>query len=554
MMNNTTDQENDSSSSKRWIRGVNLGGWLLIERYIVPYQYAITDCHLAGELCWYPGQLSAPNVDHPSYKLCNLAKCKPVLKENIFGFDDYPVDEWNLAAAFKNDTATAERWLNFHFENFIQRDDLVRIKQAGITHVRVPLPHWILGDIRYNEPWIAGDRWKYFVRLCQWCRELGIEVWPNIHTAPGSQNGFDNSGVENIVYTCGGWSDSPTQVERTLDVIHEVTHAIVEYGLNDIVTGFGLLNEPFGDCDINVYKRFLQDGLTIARANMGDDVQIFVSDMFGAFRFNDGNWWLDSTEYKNTLLDTHFYNVFSEKVRSMSPQEHISLVCNPGDMEPQREIASCCYEDAPNNTIPNHGGVQRISTEWSAAYDAMPGELLKVVMKGIAENGTAPDFDRQISPERQQFLKNFVQAQIVAYEAAGTFTMSQGWFYWTIKVEGGAFAEWDFSRGLREGWIPPIADPSVASQDIYGTCNEIRNQTNDTMSIVHEFPWGDRSYWVQDDDDDTGNLPNGTGWDNRNHHFGGTQLLVLVACFALALVIRFIRKRRQRKGQYTMIV
>jgi len=185
---------NEEKLSEQWIRGVNLGGWLVIERYIVPYQYAITDCHLKGDLCWYPGQLSAPPTKDPNYKLCDLKKCKPVLKKNIFNNTDYPVDEWNLADAF-DDKAIAERWLNYHFDNFIQRDDLVRIKKAGLTHIRVPLPHWILGNIRENEPWIPGDRWAYFVRLCQWCRELGIEVWPNIHTAPGSQNGFDNSGT-----------------------------------------------------------------------------------------------------------------------------------------------------------------------------------------------------------------------------------------------------------------------------------------------------------------------------------------------------------------------
>ena len=190
----TTTISSPSETSKSWVRGVNLGGWLVLERYITPYQFSLTDCHVSGDdLCWYPGQLSAPSPNNSDYKLCDLKKCKPALTKNIFGDLDYPIDEWNLAEAF-NDNETAERWLNHHFENFIQRDDLVRIKEVGLTHVRVPLPHWILGDIRDNEPWIPGDRWKHFVKLCQWCRELGIQVWPNLHTAPGSQNGFDNSG------------------------------------------------------------------------------------------------------------------------------------------------------------------------------------------------------------------------------------------------------------------------------------------------------------------------------------------------------------------------
>ena len=209
------------------IRGVNLGGWLVLERYITPYQFALTDCHIEGNFCWYPNQLSAPPERHPSYQLCSLSQvqpivaeqsnesslvnadrppCTPIRIENAFGNMDFPIDEKTLVQAFLQYNTTtmltqeqryriAEQWLNFHFENFIRKSDLVRLKQANITHVRVPIPHWILGDdIRtqppYNEIWVTGQRWKYFVRMCGWARELGLSVWPDIHTAPGSQNGF----------------------------------------------------------------------------------------------------------------------------------------------------------------------------------------------------------------------------------------------------------------------------------------------------------------------------------------------------------------------------
>lgn len=36
------------------IRGVNIGGWLVLERYITPSVFAITKCHLDGNPCWYP--------------------------------------------------------------------------------------------------------------------------------------------------------------------------------------------------------------------------------------------------------------------------------------------------------------------------------------------------------------------------------------------------------------------------------------------------------------------------------------------------------------------
>ena len=433
---------------KQWIRGVNLGGWLVMERYIVPYQFAITDCHLAGDFCWYPGALSAPPDGGGNNKnatttaaappLCDLNVCHPAREKTLGDAFDYPIDEWTLAAAFKNKTV-GEAWFNYHFENFISKQDLIEAKEAGVTHLRVPLPHWILGNVMDNEPWIVGNRWKMFKELCQWARELDLEVWPNLHTAPGSQNGFDNSGVENTVYTCGGWASHPTNVQRTLDILQELTFRMAEEGLLDVVRGFGLLNEPFGDCNDFIYQKFLNDALTISRNNLGEKVNIFVSDKFWAPIFNNGKWWLDPKRYNNTYLDTHFYHVFSPAVRAFDPNQHMQLVCQPDD--PQLSIESCCYQDVPTNSTPSEG-VRRISTEWSVAYDCHPGELLSVVMEGIAVNGIAPDFHREIEPDRKTFLKQFGQAQMVAYEAADTAGLSDGWFYWTLKMEGGAFAEW----------------------------------------------------------------------------------------------------------------
>ena len=236
---------------RQWIRGVNLGGWLLLERYITPYQFAITSCHLKGEFCWYPGQVDAPPEDSHDYQLCDLYACQPHLIENVDGITDYPIDEYTLSSSF-NDKKTAANWLNYHFEHFLKRKDLVALKAAGATHVRVPIPHWILEEQREDEPWVAGDRWKYFVRMAKWCREIGLEVWPDLHTAPGNQNGFDNCGQYTKIPTCDNWAYSTENVKRTVKAVRDIAHAIKSDGLSDVVTGFGLLNEPFRGCNQEV--------------------------------------------------------------------------------------------------------------------------------------------------------------------------------------------------------------------------------------------------------------------------------------------------------------
>jgi hypothetical protein len=56
------------------------------------------------------------------------------------------------------------------------------------------------------------------------------------------------------------------------------------------------------------------------------------------------------------------------------------------------------------------------------------------------------------------------------------------------NIRGGAFAEWDYLRGQKEGWIPKIPSPTTSSVDIHGTCYDIIFRTSDDASIVHEFP------------------------------------------------------------------
>ena len=72
-----------SEEQKEWIRGVNIGGWLMAERFITPYLFAINTCHLEGSLCWYPGQIGAPpnstDTDNNDLFCDTTSKCQPVL-------------------------------------------------------------------------------------------------------------------------------------------------------------------------------------------------------------------------------------------------------------------------------------------------------------------------------------------------------------------------------------------------------------------------------------------------------------------------------------------
>jgi len=603
-------QQQQQQPQKDWIRGVNIGGWLVLERFITPYLFAITTCDLEGDFCYYPGQVDAP-PNHDNY--CNLyGKCQPVRSISVTGALDYPVDEYTLMEAFGTNKTTAAAYLDSHYDHFVTRADIAMLVDHGVTHVRVPMGHWILGDIdTANEPYVHAHGWEYFKRLVGWCRESNIQVWPDLHTAPGSQNGFDNSGhLLPGDPTCTNWSGSPSNVNRTLSILTSIAQQIKDDGLNDVVTGLGVLNEPFMDCHVDVVRQYNNDALEAVRDILGSDFHIYIGDLFNATAWNDG-WWQgnddaavgdtavdtvgdtadtvvadkggdDAAKYQNTFLDSHYYHVFAEEPRALSPRQHIAYVCRHN----QKDTVGCCYDDydgkdddaaTTTNTIPSQT-ISRIIGEWSASFDTLVSAKLDTVMAAIATNGTALEMDRVLSTNRQAFLRHFVTSQMVTYEAAPTGGVSRGWFFWTLKMEGGAFAEWDFSRGLAEGWIPSIPPPHVASTDLYGTCEDIIFKvTDDSMDIVHEFPdpktldlnnnWqgvaidddlvvshGQSLFNNNNDDDGTDDevtviAPNNS---NSSSSHGGIVFPLLVVCF-FAFAVKQVFFRKKDRTQYTSL-
>jgi glucan 1,3-beta-glucosidase len=265
-----------------------------------------------------------------------------------------------------------------------------------------------------------------------------------------------------------------------------VAQAIRDDGIDDVVTGFGLLNEPFADCIPSHYRHFVQEGMTIVRRILGPNVAVYVSDMFQANIFNDGHWWIDPKVYHNTYLDSHYYQVFDSTTRYLSPRQHIAYTCQNHN----RRTTSCCYSDGPHGNQNPSRGVSRMIGEWSASVDILPSVRVNDIISRIVQTGSAPFMDRQLSSERKEFLSNFIQAQIVTYEAAHHPGLSKAWFYWTLKMEGGAFQEWDLLRGLQDGWFPTIvADANISSESVYGSCYDIMWRTSDnSTAVLEEYP------------------------------------------------------------------
>eukprot|EP00535_Pseudo-nitzschia_heimii_P009149 CAMPEP_0197192292 /NCGR_PEP_ID=MMETSP1423-20130617/24837_1 /TAXON_ID=476441 /ORGANISM="Pseudo-nitzschia heimii, Strain UNC1101" /LENGTH=537 /DNA_ID=CAMNT_0042645149 /DNA_START=208 /DNA_END=1821 /DNA_ORIENTATION=- len=452
---------------------------------VTPYLFALNSCHLEGDWCFYPEQLSAPPPGSAHHKYCDLYSCTPHLVYDPAGIGSaqgYPTDEKSLLSAFPN-KAIAKEYMSIHWENFITKDDVEFLaNQAGVEYVKVSIPHYAMNeDILDDEPWVDGQ-WMYFVRFVGWARQHGIKVWIDLHTEFGAPTG-NSLGSSPGTAVCEASGNLWVDVDRSMKAIELMAQAVMDDNLRDVVTGFGIPKETVANCPMNQVQDYYNKAFQTVRDIMGPDTAVYMSDSSNAASWND-RWWTDPNEHMGTFLDSHYYHVFSHNERALSPKQHVAYTC----AKLARDVASCCFDD-PSRDRKVSSGISRIVGEWSAGYDILPSEMTKKVMEAIRNPAMKKELllDRQLTREEQDFLKNHVQAQMVAYESSNTGT-SRGWFFWTLKTEGGAFAEWDFMRGIREGWIPRIPSNRTDSVSLFGSCDALVAKTIDNTNIINEFP------------------------------------------------------------------
>ncbi|KAJ3900736.1 glycoside hydrolase family 5 protein [Lentinula edodes] len=179
-------------------RGVNLGGWLVTEPFIVPSLYE---------------------------KYVNNSQNITVL------------DEWTLSLAMGLDLASE---MGHHYETFITEQDFAEIAAAGLNWVRIPIGFWAIEAIN-DEPFLVGTSWTYFLKAIQWARKYGIRIYLDLHALPGSQNGWNHSGKSGDLFGNGVMGIANAQ--RTLTYLRILVEFISQDQYRDVVPVLGIVNE-----------------------------------------------------------------------------------------------------------------------------------------------------------------------------------------------------------------------------------------------------------------------------------------------------------------------
>ncbi|KAF2862603.1 glycoside hydrolase family 5 protein [Piedraia hortae CBS 480.64] len=367
----------DINSEK--IRGVNLGGWTVLEPWITP---------------------------------------------SIFeGTPDNVVDEYTFCQTLGKDEA--KRRLEEHWSSFITEDDFRQISAAGLNLVRMSLGYWSISPLD-GDPYVQGA-YDYVGKALDWASNHNLKVMIDLHGAPDSQNGFDNSGKRGGI----GWMQGDT-MQQTLTALKKLRD---DHASHPALVAVELINEPLG-IDMGRLTDFYNQGWELFS---GSHVAVTVSDAFqGPSVWN--SWGNDKWAI---MVDVHNYQVFTQGLLTLSLDQHVGAACGAG----QAMLASNKW------TITGEfSGALTDCAKWlngrgvGARYDGT-----------FNYNGASSSYVGNCAGKYQgtveglgdadkNNIKTFLSAQLSAYEK------KNGWIFWTWKNEGAP--EWHFQNLTAAGLTP----------------------------------------------------------------------------------------------------
>ncbi|CAI5758819.1 unnamed protein product [Candida verbasci] len=397
-------------------KGVSIGGWLVLEPYITPALF------------------------NKSLESNETAK-------------DLPVDEFHFCK--KLGLEKAKELLTEHWETWYNETDFKNIKEVGLNLIRIPIGYWAFEKLE-DDPYVQGQV-EYLDRAIEWSKKYGLYVLIDMHGAPNTQNGFDNSGLRNIGYP--GWQNNTKYIDHTYKVLNQIylRYGTSEY--NDTIIGIEVLNEPFGpSLNMNKLKEFYIETYNDARNLQQVNNTIFLQEAFqpidywGVFleygnvtiTLNNTNM-TKSADFENVIIDHHHYEVFAGSV-TQNLSTHLENVKN--------------YAESIGRE--NFGA---IIGEWSAALTDC-AYWVNGIGLGNRYEATKPytDFNKtgsckevnqapeHWSKEMKKDYRTFIEMQLYQYS-----NQSRGYIFWCWKIDQNN-TEWDFQRLVKHDMVPQPLD------------------------------------------------------------------------------------------------
>ena len=370
------------------IKGVNFGNWLVLEKWMEPEMFSGVD---AEDEIWLN-------------RLMDAEKLAQRMKE--------------------------------HRDTYITEDDFRHVAERGVNLVRIPVPYFIFGD----RPPLLGCA-EYLDKAFDWAEKYGVEILIDLHTCPGSQNGYDNGGLTGVCK----WCKDPREVEFELTVLERLAQ---RYGQRKGLYGIEVLNEPIswlvyvtapstgkaedkeeakgsGHVPMPFLKQFYKDAYRRLRAILPKEKVIVFHDGFRLGAWKD---FFVKSGMENVALDTHIYVFAMEKFVPIHQPWVYRIYINS-----QKKLIDRVQKYTPV-----------IVGEWCISND---------YATNVGKGQTLTDELREIKKNR---FREIAKLQLDAWSA------SAGHIYWNYQLlrdretpmDEEWKESWDLYRCWQRGWVP----------------------------------------------------------------------------------------------------
>ncbi|KAF9379561.1 hypothetical protein CPC16_010695 [Podila verticillata] len=399
------------------IRGVNLGGWLVLEPFITPSVF------------------------------------EPYIDQGV-------VDEYTLSKLLGPEEARAH--LEKHYASWVTEDTCKRLRDLGLNHVRIPLGFWALGELKDDEPYVPDLSLDYLLQGLKWAARYGLRVMVELHGAPGSQNGWNHSGRAGAIRWLDGTEEGEINGQRTIEYMKKLLKLLQGPGMEHVSPIFGILNEPAifmleRERTDKWYKQAFAEMRSVTGAGKGPwgvlhDGFLGLSEWEGFMPNSD-----------RLALDVHQYLIFDYNLIRLSRKRQVRFPCDVWSQSIQQSTAKFGptlvgeFSSATNDCATWLNGIG-VGSRWDGTFisdeDKAAGVGPDEAACQPAKNGHIEGFcscQQQnrvgyYTPEYRKFLSDFTQTQMDAFE------QGMGWFYWNFKTETNAL--WSYFDGVEQGWIP----------------------------------------------------------------------------------------------------
>ncbi len=386
------------------IKGVNLGNWLVLEKWMSPALFAGTD---AEDEYYLPRKLS-PEVYEARIKV--------------------------------------------HRSEYISERDFATIHRIGLNTVRIPIPYFIFGD---RPPFIGCI--EELDKAFGWAEKYGLQILVDLHTAPLSQNGFDNGGISGVCK----WSQTPEEVEFVLDLLEKLAK---RYGHRPGLFGITPINEPVTEQvwdtmdiqgryppvdpelaagsrpnTVEFLRDFYEKAFDRIYPNLGEGKYVVFHDAFMLESWKD---FLTRDKFQgHVVLDTHQYLMMAEGM---------------GIEQTMEGYLKCIRETFAPSIARVQEYVPVVCGEWCLFNSLAVGMDTKAGQSVL--NGMDFSESHEVSEEQKKEIYNqLAAAQLEAWKNGS------GYFYWSYKLLLDTVNEaawrgwdcWDLGKSVDLGWFPP---------------------------------------------------------------------------------------------------